>query len=149
MTYCHTQRGILTQGLFLPLALLFLCVWVFTSLPSGAIVGLAIVEIVLVLIMSLFYSLTVSIDEKSVSLRFGIGLIRARFELAEITCAKPVRNHWYDGWGVRILSNGYFYNVSGLGAVEIALSSGAIHRIGTDEPDILAQAINTACRLSA
>jgi hypothetical protein len=149
MTYCHTQRGILIHGLFLPLALLFLCVWIFTRLPSGAIVGLVIVEIALVLIMFLFYSLTVSIDEKSVSLRLGIGLIKARFELAEITSAKPVRNHWYDGWGVRILSNGYMYNVSGLGAVEIALNTGAIHRIGTDEPDILAQAINTARHASA
>jgi hypothetical protein len=149
MTYCHTQRGILIQGLFLPLALLFLCVWIFTRLPSGAFWGLAIVEIALVLIMSLFYSLTVSIDGKAVSLRLGIGLIKARFELAEITSAKPVRNNWYDGWGVRILSNGYMYNVSGLGAVEIALSSGAIHRIGSDEPDVLAQAINTARHLSA
>jgi hypothetical protein len=36
------------------------------------------------------------------------------------------------------------YNVSGTDAVEIELRSGRRFRIGTDEPKVLAQAIQTA-----
>jgi len=59
----------------------------------------------------------------------------------EIEDATPVRNHWFYGWGIRLTPHGWLYNVSGLGAVEIVLSSGKHYRIGTDRPEELAQAI--------
>jgi hypothetical protein len=111
-------------------------------------VVLVLVEAVLTFCLFIFHSLTVTVDENLVRLKFGSGIIKARFQLAEITGAKPVRNHWYDGWGLRILNGGYMYNVSGLEAVEISLNSGAVHRIGSDEPNALVHAINNARRVS-
>jgi hypothetical protein len=101
-----------------------------------------IVVIVLVLSLFLFHSLTVSIDEQYLRLRMGIGLIRIKFLISDIVKAYPVKNKWYSGWGIHLTGKGFLYNVSGFDAVEIVLSSGAIHRIGTDEPSALTQAIN-------
>jgi hypothetical protein len=152
MTYCHRQRGILIQRVFLPIVILIpvllLCLWVITTPPVVVGVVSVFVEVVLTFCLFLFHSLTVTVDESSVSLKFGSGIIKARFQLAEITGAKPVRNHWYDGWGFRLIDGGYMYNVSGLEAVEISLNSGAVHRIGTDEPNALTEAINNARRVS-
>jgi hypothetical protein len=48
---------------------------------------------------------------------------------------------WYYGWGVRMGSGGWMFNVSGLDAVEIEMESGGRFRIGTDEPEELVRAI--------
>jgi hypothetical protein len=52
-----------------------------------------------------------------------------------------VRNPWYYGWGIRFISNGMVYNVSGFDAVEIALADGRRVRLGTDEPDAVIAAL--------
>ena len=46
--------------------------------------------------------------------------------------------------GIRWWGHGWLYNVSGFKAVEIELASGKRLRIGTDEPERLAQAISAA-----
>lgn len=76
--------------------------------------------------------------------RLGIGLIRRRIALAEIQRATPVRNAWWNGWGVRLIPGGMMYNVYGLSAVELVLVNGSRFRIGTDEPDALTRAIRAA-----
>jgi hypothetical protein len=40
-----------------------------------------------------------------------------------------------------MLSDGWLYNVAGLDAVEIETTEGDVIRIGTDEPDRLANAL--------
>jgi len=45
-----------------------------------------------------------------------------------------VRNHWWNGFGIRMGSGFRLYNVSGLDAVELHLKSSDIRRIGTDDP---------------
>jgi hypothetical protein len=55
-----------------------------------------------------------------------------------------VTNPWYYGWGIRWTPKGPLYNVSGFEAVEIRMLSGKSFRIGTDEPDLLRQAIDKA-----
>ena len=96
-----------------------------------------------------FGSLTVGIDSETLSFRFGFGLVRKRFRLSEIVSAKPVRFRGHDGWGIHRLQNGWGYNVSGLDAVEIELSDGSAHWIGTDEPQALVAAIRNARGLPA
>ena len=98
----------------------------------------------LAICVPIFGSLTVDIDSETLLVRFGFGLVRRRFRLSEIVSAKPVRNSWYHGWGIHGLRNGWVYNVSGFGAVEIELRDGSAHRIGTDEPQALAAAIEQA-----
>ena len=97
--------------------------------------------VLLALMVPLLGSLTVTVDEEAVTARFGIGLIRRKIRISDIRAATRVRNEWYNGWGIRMLDSGWMFNVSGLDAVEIELKSGGRFRIGTDEPDELANAI--------
>ena len=52
-----------------------------------------------------------------------------------------MQNTWYHGWGIHWVGSGWVYNVSGWEAVEIVMRNGRRHRIGTDDPNGLAQAI--------
>jgi hypothetical protein len=70
--------------------------------------------------------------------------VRRSFELAEIKAVRTVRNRWIHGWGIHWIWRGWLYSVSRFDAVEIDLASGSSHRIGTDEPQELAEAIRKA-----
>lgn len=100
-----------------------------------------VVLAVLVLTGLLFGTLTVTITDKAFSFFFGIGLIRRRIPLDSIVSFQVVRNRWWHGWGIRIYEHGWLYNVSGLGAIELLLRSGTRLRVGTDEPEVVAQHI--------
>jgi hypothetical protein len=94
----------------------------------------------------LFYSLTVEVTDRDIRIRFGIGVVERRFPLADIQAVKPVRNRWYYGWGMRLTPHGWLYNVEGLDAVELAMSTWRHVRIGTDKPVRLTKAIRAAIR---
>jgi len=80
-TYQHNQPGTLLRiVLGIPTAI-FLAAIVF-SLPQPKLV-MEIVAIILVLSLVLFHSLTVSIDEKYLRLRMGVGLIRIKFPVSD------------------------------------------------------------------
>lgn len=138
--YRHVQFGTLQVVLLGGAALVVLAVIAVKGWHPALGVALAI----LVPALLLFWRLAVEVDPRGVGLRFGVGLIRRTFPLAEITAAEPVRNRWYYGWGIRYTPHGWLFNVSGLEAVEITLVSGRRYRIGTDEPRALAAAIRTA-----
>jgi hypothetical protein len=89
----------------------------------------------------LFGWLTVVVGDGFLTCCFGVGLIRKRWPLADIREVSVVRTAWIHGWGIHLTPRGWLYNVSGLGAVEIVLASGKKARIGSDEPDKLAEAI--------
>jgi len=136
MTYRHTQIGwtiLAATGL----ALLWLLV-----LPHHD-VSLWIAVLFLALPV-LFGSLTVTVDEERIEVRFGPGVIRFRIALADVASCRPVRNPWIAGWGIRWIGTGWLFNVSGLDAVELALKNGRMLRIGTDEPTSLCAAIEHA-----
>jgi hypothetical protein len=92
----------------------------------------------------LFSSLTVEISDGELRFHFGPGFWRKRFAIAEVVAADPTRSSWWEGWGIRITPRGMLYNVSGKDAVEIKLRSGQDFRIGTDEPEALAEALRRA-----
>jgi hypothetical protein len=81
-----------------------------------------------------------------VTLWFGPGAYRRSFPLREIEGVQVVRNTWLHGLGVHYMRKGMVYNVSGLGAVEMQLENGRRVRIGSDEPEELARAIEEAKR---
>jgi len=95
----------------------------------------------LIVVAMLFCTLTVRIGDGEVECRFGPGLIRKHIPIAAIRGTRTVRTHWYQGWGIRLTSDGWLFNVSGLDAVELELADGKRLRIGTDEPQALAAAI--------
>lgn len=98
----------------------------------------------LLLIGALFSALTVKVDTNSIEWFFGPSFLKKHIELVEITSTKKVRTKWYNGFGIRHLSQGVLYNVSGLDAVEITLKNGERILIGTNQPDDLIAAIQEA-----
>jgi hypothetical protein len=139
MTYRHTQPGTLLLLSALVAGL------VGATLASRA--GqwpLAIAVIVLVIAIAfLFSSLTVEVGEGELRWYFGPGLWSYRLPLAEIRDVGIVRNRWWNGWGIRMAPGFRLYNDSGLDAVELRVGPGDIRRIGTDDPQALAQALKT------
>jgi hypothetical protein len=90
----------------------------------------------------LFCALTVDISGNELRWYFGPGFWSYRLALDDIQSVAIVRNHWWNGWGIRAAPGFTLYNVSGLDAVELKLKSGEIRRIGTDDPQGLAAALN-------
>jgi hypothetical protein len=89
----------------------------------------------------LFASLTVEVDDSELRWHFGPGLWTYRLPLAEISDVGIVRNHWWNGCGIRMAPGFRLYNVSGLDAVELHVGPDDVRRISTDDPQGLAQAL--------
>ena len=142
LRYRHTQFGTVIVVSLLLSAVLFAGLGMMNGLTPLAVIGPALMAVFL----ALFYALTVEIDATHLSFRFGIGLIHQWIPLAEIVEAKPVRNSWLYGWGIHRTPHGWLYNVSGWEAVEILRASGKRFRLGTDEPQKLAQVLRAAKR---
>jgi hypothetical protein len=139
--YRHTQVGYLTIAA-LGAALVLIAV---LTVSEFYWVGL-VVFIVLAACLVVFASLTVELDGERLRLWFGPGLIRKSFPLREIEAARPVTNPVWYGWGIHLTPAGWVYNVSGLRAVEVLMKNGRRVRVGTDEPEALALAIEGAVR---
>jgi len=102
------------------------------------------VLVVLAVVLALFHSLTVVIDEEELIVQFGHGAIRKRFKLNEIESVQTVRVPWYWGWGIRATPEGMVFRVSGFDAVQLRLVTGREFLIGTDVPQELEQAMRQA-----
>ena len=100
-----------------------------------------LVPIVAIALAIIFHSLTVEISDRELRWHFGPGLWSYSLALDEISSVTIVRNHWWNGFGIRMAPGFRLYNVSGLDAVELRLKSGDVRRIGTDDPQRLAAAI--------
>jgi hypothetical protein len=136
--YRHTQIGWTLIVLVVAVVLAELTIVAFSA-PQGTLalaLSGALVAVVAVM-LALFSTLTVVVDAAKVRLWFGFGWLRREVMLADVTAARRVRNHWYAGWGVRIIPGGRLYNVGGLDAVELELDSGRVVRVGSDEPEKL------------
>ena len=134
--YNHTQIGWLTLIL---LGIGILLTGYFGTLYSNWIALLVLG--VLMICVILFASLTVIVNDNSVEIKFGVGLIRRKFSLQKIESCTVVRNRWWYGWGIRKIPKGWLFNVSGLDAVELSMRNGKVYRIGTDEPQKLGKFI--------
>jgi len=92
----------------------------------------------------IFYKLTISVDENYVGFCLGTGLIKKKYPVSEIKSCRAVKNSPFTGIGIRKISNGWLYNVSGLNAIELTFrNNDSVLRIGTDKPDEISQIINT------
>ena len=144
MIYKHTQIGYLEIFIILATIIIFGIILIQAEFDTYLF---SLIFFVLLILVS-FVSLTVSIDEKYLRIKFGYGLYKKRVVLNQIISARAVKNHWYYGWGIRIWFWPYMwiYNVSGFNAVEIKMKNNKIYRIGTDEPKRLEQAILKAIK---
>jgi hypothetical protein len=108
---------------------------------------LAAVLILLLAVAAVFSSLTVEVSDNELRWHFGPGFWAYRVPLSEIQTVAAVRNHWWNGFGIRMGTRFRLYNVSGLDAVELRLKSSDVRRIGTDDPQGLAQALKSAAHV--
>ncbi len=139
--------------LVVTLAALVLFAWVHItasaeppSVDSGTNFAVTAVMAAIVFILASFATLTASIDEHYLRIKFGYGIFSRKFVLNQIASARAVKNHWYYGWGIRLWlwPKMWIYNVSGFDAVEVTMKNRKVYRIGTDIPGELEAAIKHA-----
>lgn len=115
---------------------------------AGLYAPLAIVASLMIATVLLLGWLRVTVDASAVQLRFGIGIIRKQWALSDLRGSRIVRNAWYQGTGIRMIRNGWLYNVAGRQAVELALAGNHVARVGTDDAERLLAAIHSAAGLT-
>ena len=115
----------------------------FTMLLIALVPGL-----ILGWVLLMMSSLTVSIGQDFVRIRFGGRMWRKTISLEKIVACRSVKNDWINGWGIRYIGKKcWLYNIAGMEAVELTFKNGKKTRIGTDEPEKLADAISAAIAL--
>ena len=142
-SYRHTQIGYAMLFASFIIASFYVGLYGVIAIRIGFNFDIIAVMALVLFILASFSTLTVTIDESYLRIKFGYGIFRKKFLLKEIVSAKTVKNHWYYGWGIRLWLWPYMwvYNVSGFNAVEIITKSGKIYRIGTDVPSELESAL--------
>lgn len=150
ISYKHTQIGYLM--IIVTLVVLVFFAWShitslaeIPSVDSGTNFAVSSIMVLVLLMLSSLATLTVSVDENYVRIKFGYGLFKKKLSLEKIDSVKTVKNRWYYGWGIRMYfwPTTWIFNVSGFDAVELIMKNGKRYRIGTDEPVKLESAIST------
>ena len=105
----------------------------------------AIATSVFGIIYLLFYGMKTTIDDTTIRISYGIGLITKRIKLEDISSVVIVSSPWYYGWGIRIIPNGMLYNIHGTQGVELTFkNTRRIIRIGSANTLALQRAITSS-----
>jgi hypothetical protein len=139
-SYNHTQFSVFFTTVF-GITLLFV---LFLMLATGFSFITVLLFIFFVACLVTFTTLTVQVDANQVTLYFGIGRPRKALPREVIQNLRVVQNSPLLGWGIHWFPSGWIYNVGGFEAVEIEMRDGRRLRIGSDEADDLAKAIEQA-----
>jgi hypothetical protein len=150
MAYRKTQIGWWPIAIFaIPLVLLlFDYFFQWRNRPLTTISLLLSISL-LVLIVLLFYKLTVETAEDAIRLSYGIGLIRITLKIDEFLSANVVKTPWYYGLGIRITPKGMLYNIQGTKAVLLEyMHKGELKTvlIGSPEPEKLKRNLESQLR---
>ena len=139
-----SQFGTFSVLVFIPLTLIFAFMTIFEKTRDGEQFYLYLsLSIVMLLALINFYKLTISIDEEKFTFKLGIGLIKRSYPLSRIKACKPVKNSWIYGIGIRLIPNGWLFNVSGLQAVELKFNDrSSVIRVGTDKSVEVSEAVS-------
>jgi len=109
---------------------------------SPELAGLKIIILSINLLVALlFFSLTIVIDEQKLRWYFGFGIISKDVELSQIAQTSAYKTKWYQGIGIRMLSDGWLYNASVGQAVKITLADGKNIYLGCKNVGALQQAL--------
>ena len=139
----YTQFGTISVVIMLPLLILFTGLLIKSGLSSSPEMYIHLfLVLTFVICLLVFYKLTIIIDETNVSFKLGIGLVGKSYKITDIKSCKSAPNSALNGIGIRMLSNGWLYNVSGLKAIELQFNNRkSIIRIGTNKPDEISSVI--------
>ena len=139
--YEHTQIGHVIIWSLLAIILIV----------NGGLIGHhgppVVVSVILLVCLVLFYKLRITIEDETLCVSFGLGIIRKKVRLAEIVGCEPIRIRWWYGWGIHLTPYGCLYNVSGFDAVAITLRDGRKFALGTDDLHGLTARIRDAIRV--
>ena len=95
-----------------------------------------------VVCLIIFYKMTITIDNESISFKLGIGLLGKSYKISDIQSCRSVKNSFIYGWGIHKIPKGWLYNVSGFNAIEITFKdTDKVVRIGTNKPDEIVELI--------
>ena len=145
LIYQHTQTGTPARlALGGMAAISFLLPTILPGNPTWLFWGFGLLGIALWISLLLFHSLRVWVSEEELGLSFGVGLVRKKIPLSEMTSAKRVKTTWLNGWGIHLTPHGWLYNISGFDAIELGLGEKKRVLIGTDDPEGLLQALQQA-----
>jgi hypothetical protein len=149
-TVSFTQKGIVSIAILLPL-LIFSIIMIFVSGSSDDLqpAMFSFLAFTFLSCLLVFYKITITINDAHVSFSLGIGLVRRNYPLQTIAGCIPVVNSPLTGIGIRLIRNGWLYNVSGSKAVELRFTDRKqVVRIGTDNPEAVAAEINRRLKVS-
>lgn len=141
--YKHSQIGVaifITLGLG---TLVCLLLSLTVSAPHARLTLLSLAGVFAICTV-IFCVLTIELSQDFLSWHFGPGILRKKVAIAEIKEVAVTKTRFIHGWGVHLTRNGWLYNVSGFGAVQITLKSGKSFLLGSDEPEQLCLAIQRA-----
>jgi len=143
-TYKHTQIGYWIVAIFGFIIISISISMVFYEFKWGGVITL----LIFVISLSLLSTLTVTIEVDFLKIQLGpIKVIQKRINLKEIEIYKIIDIPWYYRWilGIRLISNGWWYNISGSRkAIEIQMIAGKRYQISTNDWKKLEQAIGQA-----
>ena len=142
--YRHTQRSRTALATFAILcALVALIAW-----PDRAIwPWMLALAVPLAWACWNFRQMTIEIDGGELRAWFGNGWPRYHWPLERIASVRTVHNPFWYGTGIRFTPSGMLYNVGSGPGIEFRLKSGATFRLGSDDAEALAAAIQTAAAI--
>lgn len=131
--YKEFQLGKLLFALMVPVQILVTYLFIReTGSNPESISAYIVFNSVLILIYLLFYGMTTLVSDDSITLWYGVGLIRKKIYIDKILSVRSVQNSWYNGLGIRIMANGILYSIDGNDAVELKFKdTKRVIRIGT------------------
>ena len=95
------------------------------------------------IILSGFYGMTVTVTEKQIKIKLGIGFYTKIIELSSISSVDVQQCPVCYGYGIRIVPNGMLYNVSGRHAVVLKFrNKNRVFQIGTNDWENLKDVIS-------
>ncbi len=128
--YRHVQIGWVSVGIMGVVAILLFEVGLVGTAPR---LVLQFVALTLIIAAIVFSYQTIEVTDTEVVSRFALGIMPKRIPLDEITRVEFAPSTWFEGWGIRLTTRGWLYNVSGFGAVEFTMRDGNRMRFGSDD----------------
>ncbi|MGH1488831.1 MAG: hypothetical protein ACRBK7_05460 [Acidimicrobiales bacterium] len=146
LPYDHRQS---TTNLVLAVMAITSVVAILAALGDGleSAAGIIVFGAMMTAVVFVFSELRTTVDESNIIATFRLGWPKRTVPISALSSSQTVRNKWWYGFGVRLIPDGWMYNIWGLDAVEIRYDRGERHetfRIGTNDPEGLAAAIAAA-----
>lgn len=141
----YTQTGTMSMIILVPLFLFFCGMTVQAGVTNASNFMIFLFLSFLLLACCLtFYKITIAVSQTQVSFKMGLGLFGKTYPMSDIRQCLPVNNSVFAGIGIKILANGWLYNVSGYKTIELQFKSKySVVRIGTDKPEEISEYIQS------